>query len=171
VEGAGTNYLFALATLAMTFAGFCAIVIVLRQAIGKGLSGFHVLLTSLYLEAGLATTAFCMLPPLLALCGIPLPAVWRTSSGVIMVVILLYGWTYPRRRHVKTLDRLPPHRWLPIVIGSALVIMGLLANVLGVAFEPCVGPVAVAATWTLGCGAIIFVLALDEFWRSPQRDH
>jgi hypothetical protein len=41
MEGAGANYLFALATLAMTFAGFCAIVIVLRQAIGKGLSGFH----------------------------------------------------------------------------------------------------------------------------------
>jgi hypothetical protein len=68
MEGAGAaNYLFALAALAMTFAGFCAIVIVLRQAIGEGLSGFHVLLTSLYLEAGLGTTAFCMLPPLLAL--------------------------------------------------------------------------------------------------------
>jgi hypothetical protein len=43
MEGAGANYLFALATLAMTLAGFCAIVIVLRQSIGQGLSGFHVL--------------------------------------------------------------------------------------------------------------------------------
>jgi hypothetical protein len=174
MEGAGASYLYALATLAMTFAGFCAIVIVLRQAIGKGLSGFHVLLTSLYLEAGLGTTAFCMLPPLLALCGVPLLAVWRASSGVIMVVILLYGWTYPRRRRVKTLDRLPPRRWLPIVIGSAVVILVLLANVFGIPYEPNVGPVAVAATWTLGCGAVIFVLALDEFWEHPsnrQRDH
>lgn len=174
MEGAGANYLFALATLAMTFAGFCAIVIVLRQAIGKGLSGFHVLLTSLYLEAGLGTTAFCMLPPLLALCGVPLHVVWRTSSGIIIAVILLYGWTYPRRRRVKTLDRLPSRRWLPIVIGSAIVIVGLLANVLGVPYEPGVGPVAVAATWTLGCGAAVFVLALDEFWEHPsnrQRDH
>jgi hypothetical protein len=174
MEGAGATYLYALATLAMTFAGFCAIVIVLRQAVGKELSGFHVVLTSLYLEAGLGTTAFCMLPPLLALCGIPLLAVWRTSSGVILAVILLYGWTYPRRRRLRTLDRLPPHRWLPIAIGSAVVIAGLLANVLGVPYEPGVGPVAVAATWTLGCGAIIFVLALDEFWELPskrQRDH
>jgi hypothetical protein len=45
MEGAGANYLYALATLAMTFAGFCAIVIVLRQAIGEGLLGFHVLMT------------------------------------------------------------------------------------------------------------------------------
>jgi hypothetical protein len=65
----------------------------------------------------------------------------------------------------------PPRRWLPIVIGSAVVIMGLLANVLGIPYEPWVGPIAVAATWTLGCGAIIFVLALDEFWESQQRDH
>ena len=173
MEGAGANYLFALAALAMTFSGFCAIVIVLRQAIGKGLSGFHVLLTSLYLEAGLGTTAFCMLPPLLALCDVPLHAVWRMSSGLIIAVILLYGWTYPRRRRVKTLDRLPLRRWLPIVIGSAIVIVGLFANVLGVPNEPGVGPVAVAATWTLGCGAVIFVLALDEFWEHPsdrQRD-
>jgi hypothetical protein len=41
MESAGVTYLYALATVAMTFAGFCAIVIVLRQAIGKGLSGFH----------------------------------------------------------------------------------------------------------------------------------
>jgi hypothetical protein len=174
MEGAGANYLYALATLAMTFAGFCAIVIVLRQAIGKGLSGFHVLLTSLYLEAGLGTTAFCMLPPLLALCGVPQNVVWRTSSGIIVAVIVLYGWTYPRRRRVKTLAGLPPRRWLPITLGSGVVIVGLLANVLGVPYEPGVGPVAVAATWTLGCGAIIFVLALDEFREYPsnqQRDH
>jgi hypothetical protein len=38
-----------------------------------------------------------------------------------------------------------------------------LVSVLGVPYEPCVGPVAVAATWTLGCAAIIFVLAADEF--------
>ena len=169
MEAPGATYLYALATLAMTFAGFCAIVIVLRQAIGKGLSGFHVVLTSLYLEAGLGTTAFCMLPPLLAWCGVPLLAVWRISSGVIIAAMLLYGWTYPRRRRVKTLDRLPPRRWLPIAIGSAAVMLCLLANIVGVPYEPSIGPVAVAATWTLGCGAVIFVLALGDFWELPSQ--
>ena len=55
-------YLYTLATLAMTFAGFCAIVIVLRQT-GKDLSGFHIVLTRIYLESGLFSAAFCMLPP------------------------------------------------------------------------------------------------------------
>jgi hypothetical protein len=81
--------------------------------------------------------------------------------------MLLYGWIYPRRRRVKTLDKLPVRRWLPIATRSAIVIVGLLANVLGIPYEPSVGPVAVAATWTLGCGAIVFVLALDEFWEHP----
>jgi hypothetical protein len=78
-----------------------------------------------------------MLPLLLALCGVPLHAVWRTSSGIIIAVILLYDWTYTRRRRVKTLDRLPSRRWLPIVIGSAIVIVGLLANALGA--RRCIG--------------------------------
>jgi hypothetical protein len=168
MEAPGATYLYALATLAMTFVGFCAIVIVLRQTIGKELSGFHVLLTRLYIEAGFATTAFCMLPPLLAWSGVPLPAVWRASSATIVLVMLLYGWAYPRRRRVKTPDRLPLRRWLTIAIGSVVVTLGLLANIAGFPYEPGVGPIAIAATWTLGCGAVIFVLAIDAFWELPS---
>ena len=164
MEAPGTTYLYTLATLAMTFAGFCAIVIVLRQAIGEKLSGFHVVLTKLYLEVGTrrgrllyAATAACIVT-----------VVWRASSSVIVAAIVSYGWTYPRRRQLKTLDALPVRRWLAIVIGSAAVILGLLSNVAGVPFEPGAGPIAVAATWTLGCGAVVFVLALDAFWERPS---
>ena len=38
MELPGSAYLYTLATLAMTFAGFCAIVIVLRQTTGKDIS-------------------------------------------------------------------------------------------------------------------------------------
>jgi hypothetical protein len=70
MELPGSAYLYTLATLAMTFAGLCAIVIVLRQTTGKDMSGFHIVLTRIYLESGLFSAAFCMLPPLLALCGL-----------------------------------------------------------------------------------------------------
>ena len=62
MELPGSAYLYTLATLAMTFAGFCAIVIVLRQT-GKDISGIHIVLTRIYLESGLFSAAFCMLPP------------------------------------------------------------------------------------------------------------
>jgi hypothetical protein len=53
MELPGSAYLYTLATLSMTFAGFSAVVIVLCQTIGREISGFHVVLMRLYIEAGL----------------------------------------------------------------------------------------------------------------------
>ena len=86
MELPGAVYLYTLATLAMTFAGFCAIVIGLRQTTGKRISGFHIVLTRLYLESGLFAAAFCMLPPLLGVCGQSAPIVWRASSAIIAIL-------------------------------------------------------------------------------------
>jgi hypothetical protein len=48
---------------------------------------------------------------------------------------------------------------------STLVIIGVLCNAAGMPFEPGIAPVAIAATWTLACGAGIFILALTAFWQ------
>jgi hypothetical protein len=170
VELPGSAYLFTLATLSVTFAGFCAIVIVLRQTAGKELSGWHLILTRLYIEAGFWAAGFCMLPPLLALCGLSQPVVWRTSSAAIALVMIVYGATYPKRRRLIATEPAPPRRWLLIVIvvGSTLVIAGLLGNAIGVSYEPGIAPVAVAASWTLACGATIFIATLVSFWERPN---
>lgn len=165
----GSAYLYTLATLAMTFAGFCAIVIVLLQTTGKDVSGFHIVLTRLYLESGLFSAAFCMLPPLLAVCGLSATRVWRISSVIIAIVLLCYGATYPRRRKAVMAGPLPPVRWVPIVAVSILVVAALIGNAVAFPYQPTVGPVAAAATWTLACGATVFVLALNEFWADLAR--
>jgi hypothetical protein len=167
MELPGSAYLYTLASLSMTFAGFCAIVIVLRQTTGKHISGFHVVLTRLYLESGLFSAAFCMLPPLLALCGLDATSVWRASSAIIVVVLLCYGAAYPMRREAYVTGRVPRARWLSIVTLFTLVIAALIGNAAGFPFAPSVGPVAIAATWTLGCGATVFVLALNALWNDP----
>jgi hypothetical protein len=164
MELPGSAYLYTLATLAMTFAGFCAIVIVLRQTTGKDISGFHVVLTRLYLESGLFSAAFCMLPPLLGLCGLTEPTVWRVSSAIIVMVLLCFGATYPMRRAAIMAGPLPPARWMPIVAASSLVVIALISNAAGYPYRPTIGPVALAATWTLGCGSMVFVLALNAVW-------
>jgi hypothetical protein len=160
----GSAYLYTLASLAMTFAGFCAIVIVLRQTTGKAISGFHLVLTRLYLESGLFSAAFCMLPPLLALCGLTETTVWRVSSAMIATVLVCSGATYPMRRAAITVDSLPSARWMPIVVVSLLVLVALVGNAVGFPYRPTIGPIAVAATWSLSCGATVFVLALDAVW-------
>ena len=131
MELPGSAYLYTLASLSMTFAGFCAIVIVLRQTTGKDVSGFHIVLTRLYLESGLFSAAFCMLPPLLALCGLSATSVWRVSSAIIAVVLLCYGAAYPMRRAAYVAERVPRARWVPIVVPSALVVAALIGNALG----------------------------------------
>ena len=77
-------------------------------------------------------------------------------AGAIAAAIILYGGTYPKRRQLKTSDPLPERRWRAIAVGSVAVVLGLLGNVAGVPFEPGVGPIAIAATWTLGCEALVF---------------
>jgi hypothetical protein len=166
MELAGSGYLYALATLSMTFAGFSAIVIVLRQTLGRQLSPFHLLITRLYIESGFWAAAFSMLPPLLALCDVPTAAVWRISSAAIAAVLIVYGATYRMRRQAVVQDTLPSRRWVAIACVSVAVIAGLVCNVIGIPYRPNPAPVAIAATWTLACGAIVFVLALARFWET-----
>src|SRR5215468_9448482 len=128
MELPGSAYLYTLATLAMTFAGFCAIVIVLRQTIGKEISGFHIVLTRLYLEAGFYAAVFCMLPPLLSVCGLSATTVWRISSAITAVMLLGYGATYRKRRAATVAGPLPRMRWVPIVAVSTVVIIALIGN-------------------------------------------
>jgi hypothetical protein len=80
------------------------------------------------------------------------------------MIIIGYGTTYPMRRRAIMTERLPARRWLPIVAISTLVVVALIGNAVGIPREPAVGPVALAASWTLGCAAVIFILALNAFW-------
>jgi hypothetical protein len=164
MELPGSAYLYTLAALSMTFAGFCAVVIVIRQTLGRELSGFHVVLMRLYIESGLSAAAFCMLPSLLAVCGFSPAATWRASSAIIAIAMIAYGAAYRGRRRSMMAGPVPTARWLPIVAVSLLVIVALIGNAAGIPREPAVGPVAVAASWTLACGAVVFILALNAFW-------
>jgi hypothetical protein len=164
----GAAYLYALAALAMTFAGFSAVAIVLRQTLGRRLSPFHLMITRLYIEAGFWAAAFSMLAPLLALCGLPTEMVWRLASAAIAAVLIVYGATYPMRRRAIVSEALPSRRWIAIACVSLAVIAALIGNVLGVPYPPNPAPIAVAASWTLACGAIVFVLALTHFWTDDE---
>jgi hypothetical protein len=50
---------------------------------------------------------------------------------------------------------------------SAVVIVGLALNALGTLFEPNVGPYALAVTWVLIQGGLIFVETLGAFLERP----
>src|SRR5262249_31388608 len=131
--------------------------------------GFHIVLMRLYIESGLWAATFAMLAPFIALWGLSHETVWRISSAIIAVVMIGYGVTYPTRRRRIMAEQLPARRWVAIAIVSLLVIAALALTAAGWPYAPAAGPVALAASWTLACGAIVFILALNAFWEQREK--
>src|SRR5664279_4780250 len=124
MELPGSGYFYALAALAMAFVGFTAIVVVLRQGTGKPLSALHLLFTHLFVELGLMATAFAMLAPTLAVCGMNEEWLWRISSAIMIAVLVPWLITYSRRRKAAApLERLPLRYWVMTALGIGVVLV------------------------------------------------
>jgi len=130
MEVPGVAYLYTLANLSMTFVGFTAIVLILRQALGHHLSRFDVLLARIYMEVGAIVTGCSLLPPLLIFCELPLTAVWRLSSLVAAFLSLLWVLTYPGRRRAATGERTPLYVWVRFTLYGS-VGLSFLVNASG----------------------------------------
>jgi hypothetical protein len=98
MELPGTAYLFTMALLAMTFIGFSAIVMLLRQTLHGKLSRLDLMIAQSYMEFGLMISLGAMLPPLLASWELSPPIIWRVSSGLLAACVLVFAFTYPERR-------------------------------------------------------------------------
>jgi hypothetical protein len=123
MELPGSGYFYALAALSMAFVGFTSIVVVLHQGTGKPLSPFHVLIIKLFIELGLMATAFAMVAPTLAICGISEIFVWRISSVIMLVVLVPWLVTYPIRRKAAAPDqRFPLRGYIMNILGSLVSI-------------------------------------------------
>jgi hypothetical protein len=168
MELAGSAYLYTLATLAMTFVGFCAIVLIFRQSMGTRSSKSHRYASHVYIELGFEAAAFAMLAPLLTVCELPSGTVWRLASAIIVVALIVHTWSILKRFKETWPGPFPRRVWFNTTV-TAIVAFGLLANVAAVPFQPNSGPVAVAATWRLVMGIEIFLVTLEIFLASPGR--
>jgi hypothetical protein len=168
MELQGAGYLYTLATLAMTFVGFCAIVLIFRQSMGAESSKFHRYASHVYIELGFISAAFAMLGPLLAACDLPAAVVWRVTSAIIAVVLVAHTWSILKRFKANRPGPFPMRVWVNTTLTGLMVVV-LLANAGPVYLQPNVGPVAVAASWRLVMGIEIFMLTLEEFLASPAR--
>ena len=162
MPSAESDFLFALAALSLSFAGFSAVVVTLRSALGGEISDRHLRLVRLYIEGGLLVTALALFPALLNLLHISVPATWRVSSaaaGAIFTALLL---TQFRRRRAVEGVRFPA--WVIITYAASLVfVMGLWLNAGGIPFPPSVGPYAATLLWALCVFGFIFVRTIDIF--------
>jgi hypothetical protein len=134
MELPGAIYLYTLATLAMTFIGFSAIVMIVRQSLGHKLSHLDVLRARVYMEFGLMISASALLPPLLMTWKLSPPTIWHVSSALVSLPPLVYALTYPARRRAVTGERTPFYVRLNISI-VLLIGVSLLTNAAGAAGE------------------------------------
>ena len=167
MTSAESSFLFSLAALALSFAGFSAVVVTLRGALGGEISERHLRLVRLYIEGGLLVTALALVPALLDLLHLPGSIIWPVSSGVAASILTAMLLSQFRRRRAIEGGRFPA--WVVVVNAISIVaVAGLWLNVAGIPFAPSVGPYAIALTWALCVFGFIFVRTIDTFLSRPQ---
>jgi hypothetical protein len=162
----GTTYLLALATISITFVGFSSIMVIFRQAQGASLSEYEIVLVRLFAVSGLIVTIFSLLPPLIGLFGIPPAWLWRIASLALAAVMIWRGISFRRRQNRFQRTR----RIDSLYITYSAAVLGLLANTIGIVFEPGVALYALAATWYLVIAILAFILSIELFLHPPRKD-
>jgi hypothetical protein len=159
MELQGATYLFTLASLSVTFVGFSALVIIIRQTLGGQMSPLEILITRIFIQLGFMVTAGAMLPPLLALFELPHPLIWRISSLAAAIPSFLFAVTYPSRRRAASGVPTPLVIWLDIMVLLAAVAV-LILNCAGIGIAPGPGPFAAALTVILFLSGFAYLQAL-----------
>ena len=162
------GYLFTLATLAISFVGFSALVIVLRQALGGAMSKLDVLLARIFIQLGFLVAAGAILPPMLALFPWPERVVWRISSLCVSMPTLLFAVTYPARRRAASGARTPPRVWLDVFV-LILAAAALVANGTGAVGAPGAALFAASLTGILCLSGSAYLQALNILLRQHWR--
>jgi hypothetical protein len=144
----GAGYFYTLAQVGITFAGFAAILMTIRQMQGVSLSKFHLWVARSYVQSGMVTAMNALLSPLLFGLGLPERMTWQVASVVIAIQSIVLIAMAPKQWRAATgqplLFRVKVHIVLGLVINAAL-----LANATGRPFEPMGGIVMLAISWNL----------------------
>lgn len=167
MEVKGAAFLYTLATLSVTFAGFAALLLILRQVAGGTLGALDRFLARTVVGHLFMIMGGALLPPMLAAYAMPDAWVWRISAllfGLPMLAVLL---TYQKRRLAVTGKPAPP-LILFVFLGVGPV---SLAAMIGYVFVGLPHPEAAYAS-ALGVNflahAFAFVIALEVILRQAD---
>jgi hypothetical protein len=159
MELPGANYLYALATISITFVGFSALLLVFRQTIGGKMTSYDSYFTLAFMQVGFIVTAGGLLPQLLAFFEMMHASVWRAASVIMAIPILLFVATTPGRRRAATNEPVPFYVGLLLLL-QCLAGACLLFNAVGWPASPNLAPFALALTVMLFTTGIAYLIAL-----------
>lgn len=168
MEIKGAAYLYTLATLMITFAGFSALLFVIRQAAGAKLSLLDRFIVRNVMTYTFVLTGAALLPTLLALFQVEETWIWRGSGLLFALPMLSLQVTYPARR-LKVVGSIPPPVIYAVfvVLGSAVTLAMLGYIVVDDRYSAAVYITAL----TIDFFTVIFgfVNALDIIMQQPKQ--
>jgi hypothetical protein len=130
MEVKGATLLYSLAGLMITFAGFSALLLTLRQAAGARLSLLDRYLAKTVMTYIFVLTAGALLPSLLALYDIQEKSIWQASTVIFALPMLSLQLTYPRRRRSVVGSGPPPAVFAVFVVLGSAVTLAMVGYVL-----------------------------------------
>ena len=130
MEFKGAGFLYTLAGLMITFAGFSALLLAVRPAAGARLSLLDRYLAKTVMTYIFVLTAGALLPPLLALYDIQEKWIWRSSAVIFALPMLSLQVSYPHRRRKVTGSGPPPAIFAVFVVLGSAVTLAMLGCVL-----------------------------------------
>lgn len=164
----GASYFYTLAQIGITFSGFAALLMALRQMRGSHMSKFQLWVTRAYVQSGLVTAINAMLSPLLFGLGLTLEQTWQAASVFVAVqslVLLLIAPSQWRASTDRPLDtRLKVHIGLGLAVNSLLVM-----NAIGWPYPPAGGLVMLAISWNLFAFFAQFARSIDFFFEEAEQ--
>jgi len=164
----GTSYFYTLAQIGITFSGFSALLMALRQMRGSDLTKFQLWVTRAYVQCGLVTAMNAMLSPLLYGLGFSVEMTWQVTSVFVAVQSLVLIGMVPAQWRAATLRpmdmRVKAHIGLGLLINAVL-----LMNAIGWPFQPSGGPVMFAISWYLFAFFAQFARSIDFFFEEAEQ--
>ncbi len=166
MEIKGETYLYALAGVMITFAGFSALLLALRPAAGAKLSLLDRYLAKTVMTDIFVLTAGALLPALLALYDVQEKWIWRGSAVLFALPMLSLQVTFPLRRRKAVGKGPPPAVFAVLVVIGSAVTLAMLGYILeGLQYSAAV--YITALTIDFFTVVFSFVIALDVIMQQP----
>ena len=166
MEFKGETFLYTLAALMITFAGFSALLLAVRPAAGARSSLLDRYLAKTVMTYIFVLTAGAPLPALLALYGIQEKWIWQGSGVLFGLPMLSLQVTYPVRRRRVVGKGPPPAIFAVFVVFGSAVTLAMLGYVLG-GLQHSAAAYITALTLDFFSVVFGFVVALDVIMQQP----
>ncbi len=166
MEVKGAALLYTLAGLSVTFAGFSALLLAIRQAAGARLSLLDRFLARTVLIHLFMLTGGAVLPPVLALYELSEALVWKLSAAVFAVPMLGVLLTYAQRRR-KAVGAPPPAIVTAVYIVFASAVLAVMLVYVLARFHYAAAAYITALLVSFFTLAFAFITAVEVILRQP----